>query len=1371
VGSPDGTAAAYGEMPFTVAAGAAGGITVTYKAEVAHTALVQLKETLNGVTTTYTGSREGRVPITATNADFVFAGPNMLVMPKADETIFQDGRTYTVELGADAVVDAYGRGCRSTAGDASNGVLAGGFQYRSPHGFVADLDQSTGDPQLLLAEPRAGEIVLYFSEAVTTAAMWHTARGEVVGYCANPTNFARCGVVTVNDCGPDGDCATLRVPTPALATVDASLNGVVRVTPTSRAFDSTRVYQVVIDAAAFYAGPAATPKTNAASRVLVVLSDPAPLGPVLDPRATMPQRLAAGSGLTAKGNVARGENFILGFNEAVQAGAGVFRVMQTAVVAGETTDTFAGFVDAQDAFIDGSIVVFDVSGMQAYGSVALPNALLTEAAEYYFTASAGSLRSVATGLPTPTITSQSKVVVKVSQVGVAEDTRAPTVAAIRTTVPLTGAGSGLFQVMWSEKVSLVDGILDHCFTDCGPDNICGNADDIVLTQLVSAGDLSVGDGSTRAKPYGLMTLTPSSELRLSLREDRKYWWRLGAAVQDGAATPKANAEVDLYFFTGGAATGGVARYRSVANRRCSGSMVGTYPRAVQVTELGPAREDLCWNKCHQGCVGSRCMCDGFDAETTPASPVLCVTPQQCKDLCEASSVCNGFDVSNNGTKCILTREDVCDVTDTAAFEIYQPDWDHFQAQIGRACAEPTDFADKAGQLYVTDRVHVGVDYALEPGMDASLEVTAASGKDLTYSVDSLAPELVLAECTPRAVVKLLPPIVLAFNEDIHVTGHGSVKVKDTQLLGPRGGVVPADVTVNSIRVVSGRFLYVFLDSIPTGAQMYVEVVAGTVVDAAGNTNAGISTKGVFTVTQSNSATSALPTVVHLEAHPTRIELFLSTAVTSESSVDVHDCGASGRCAEGADAGVLPAQAEYRVENGGLSVLLPLLNHTMLYSDRTYRLIVGAGDFENLDGTDGEAQSLEFSVMSDQQVVRADEAQASRDRVMVIPCTESCGAGVPAEGLTKCGAAVSRAVTAVAAGATTVVTASRHGFVIGDMVVLTGVTATPVPNHLLATTGHQVVSASVNSFTLSLSSTGLSVTVSGTAAAMLADHCSREQHWHDLQPLSWQRDQAHTDAQNSAAAIVAVPTHEERANFTSTAGYFCPTNMDVSTDDRTAAHQCYAKCVAKTCEGSECWCDGAIGGYDTPASNALCLSEPACAQVCSDLAGCTSFDMHTSKNRCFLNMGTCANTRDLLADSQYSHHRKSVFIPRIEPIVYTPVSYPAAELGYSSSSMLRFAPVHFAGAGRYKLCFCDSELQARLAGLAASQSVCSDTSQYNIQVGTIHVSGVSCLLKDVPMMRRGECVGMAHGGLRCYAAGAAVPAPQPVYVPGVAPVIS
>jgi len=1249
-------------------------------------------------------------------------------------------------------------------------VLAGGFQYRSPHGFVADVEESTGAPQLLLAEPRAGEIVLYFSEAVTTAGMWHTARGQAVGYCANPANFARCGVVTVNDCGPDGNCATLRVPTPALATVDASLNGVVRVTPTSRAFDPARVYQVVIDAAAFYAGPAATPKTNAAARVLVVLADPAPVGPVLDPRATMPQRLAAGSGLTAEGNVARGENFILGFNEAVQAAAGGFRVMQTAVVAAETVDTFAGFVDVQDAFIDGHTVVFDVSGMQAYGSAALPNALLTEGARYYITASEGALRSAATGLPTATITTQSTVVVKVSVAGGADaDARAPTVAAIRSTVPLAGAGSGLFQVMWSEKVALVDGVLDHCFTDCGPDNVCGNADDAVLTQFVARGDLSVGDGSARAKPYGLMTLTPSGELRARLREDRKYWWRLGSVVADDETT--ASAEVDLYFFTGGAATGGVARYRSVANRRCSGSVAGAYPRAVQVTELGPAREDLCWNKCHQGCVGSRCMCGGFDAETTAATPVLCVTPQQCKDLCEASPVCNGFDVNADGTKCVLTREDVCDVTDTAAFEIYQPDWDHFQAQLGRACAEPTDFADKAGQLYVTDKVHVGVDYALEPGMDASLEITAASGKSLTYSTDALAPELVLSECTPRSAVKLLPPIVLAFNEDIHTTGGGSVSVKDTQALGPRGGIIPADVTVDSFRVVQGRFLYVFLGSIPAGGQLYVDVAAGTVADAAGNSNAAISTRGTFTVTQSNTATAALPTVTHVEAHPTFIELFLSTAATSESAVDVKDCGVTGRCAGAPAAGVLPPVEEYRVENAGLTVVLPLLNHTMLHATRTYQLVVGAGDFENADGTAGEAQSLELRVMATQAAVGAAEAQASRDRVMVIPCTESCGAAAPAAGLAKCGAAVGRAVTAVAPGATTVVTAARHGFVIGDVVVLTGVTATPEPHSLLATAGHQVVSASANSFTLGLSTTGLAVTVSPAAAAMLADHCSREQHWHDLQPLSWQRDQAHADAQNPAAATAAVPTVEDRANFTTTDGFFCPSNMDVSTDDRTAAHQCYAKCIARTCEGSECWCDGAIVGYDVQTSNALCLSEPACAQVCSDLAGCTSFDMHVDKNRCFLNMGTCANTRDLLADSEYSHNRKSVFIPRIEPIAYTPVSYPAAELGYSSSSMLRFAPVHFTGAGRYKLCFCDSDLQARLAGLPASNAVCSDTSQYNIQVGTVHVSGVSCLLKDVPMMRRGECVGMAHGGLRCYPAGAAVPAPAAVYVPGVAPALS
>merc|ERR1719498_1451775 len=74
---------------------------------------------------------------------------------------------------------------------------------------------------------------------------------------------------------------------------------------------------------------------------------------------------------------------------------------------------------------------------------------------------------------------------------------------------------------------------------------------------------------------------------------------------------------------------------------------------------------------------------------------------------------------------------------------------------------------------------------------------------------------------------------------------------------------------------------------------------------------------------------------------------------------------------------------------------------------------------------------------------------------------------------------------------------------------------------------------------------------------------------------------------------------------------------------------------------------------------------------------------------------------------------------------------------STTGILRFAGLTL-GAGRYKACFCDH----------LSAGICKDLSDFAVDVGRIHVSGVSCLLGD-PKYVRGVCVPQAYGGLRCY----------------------
>ena len=59
------------------------------------------------------------------------------------------------------------------------------------------------------------------------------------------------------------------------------------------------------------------------------------------------------------------------------------------------------------------------------------------------------------------------------------------------------------------------------------------------------------------------------------------------------------------------------------------------------------------------------------------------------------------------------------------------------------------------------------------------------------------------------------------------------------------------------------------------------------------------------------------------------------------------------------------------------------------------------------------------------------------------------------------------------------------------------------------------------------------------------------------------------------------------------GRYCPGNKLLppqTPKDLGAGHQCYAKCFAGACKGSEdpCFCDGFIPGFDGEDSSALCL---------------------------------------------------------------------------------------------------------------------------------------------------------------------------------------
>jgi hypothetical protein len=250
------------------------------------------------------------------------------------------------------------------------------------------------------------------------------------------------------------------------------------------------------------------------------------------------------------------------------------------------------------------------------------------------------------------------------------------------------------------------------------------------------------------------------------------------------------------------------------------------------------------------------------------------------------------------------------------------------------------------------------------------------------------------------------------------------------------------------------------------------------------------------------------------------------------------------------------------------------------------------------------------------------------------------------------------------------------------------------------------------------------------------------------------------------------------------GRYCPgANLDATKDTPYQAmngipvhgikrslneHQCYAKCGAGSdCVGDWCHCDGLFSGYDTEDSNAICADVDLCQEICDNIDDCTSIDMHATLPRCYLNSNSCSDytLTGLAADANYN-----LLVKKNDPNDEPPqgchrrLAAPARELehdllptdeGYSWSKMLRFKDLTFNSGGTFKLCFCDSHL--------AKQGVCATAADYSVEVGTIHSSGVSCLLAN-PRLQRVACASQYHhGNLRCYSHLAQAPDPaKPLY---------
>jgi len=222
-----------------------------------------------------------------------------------------------------------------------------------------------------------------------------------------------------------------------------------------------------------------------------------------------------------------------------------------------------------------------------------------------------------------------------------------------------------------------------------------------------------------------------------------------------------------------------------------------------------------------------------------------------------------------------------------------------------------------------------------------------------------------------------------------------------------------------------------------------------------------------------------------------------------------------------------------------------------------------------------------------------------------------------------------------------------------------------------------------------------------------------------------------DIEMDARTLVDLPT-SELTKYTTVKSRYCKGN-NIAADELgdAAVDLCSVKCATNP---------GLSGCAEMDADNsALCLPEAQCKTLCSSLELCYGVDIFLDGDRCLLNyegpvLAGCKaqyESGSLGSSNAYQFHVKSHTVARSLQV----------GAGLSTADILRFSPVGFASGGSYKVCFCDSSL------LPDGQIYCDSEKDFDVEVGKVIVSGVSCLLAEKDFRRR-QCYNQYHGGLAC-----------------------
>jgi len=215
----------------------------------------------------------------------------------------------------------------------------------------------------------------------------------------------------------------------------------------------------------------------------------------------------------------------------------------------------------------------------------------------------------------------------------------------------------------------------------------------------------------------------------------------------------------------------------------------------------------------------------------------------------------------------------------------------------------------------------------------------------------------------------------------------------------------------------------------------------------------------------------------------------------------------------------------------------------------------------------------------------------------------------------------------------------------------------------------------------------------------------------------------------ATPPVVAGVFDDTGAYVSFLGRYC-IQHHLGLGETLAAHACASKCM-DGCVGDHCHCEGYKAGIDTMDSTALCVTQAKCQDLCDATEGCYGIDMHKDLPRCFLNSDGCASDVPGLLGIACDYN----FLLR--GAVTTANAALEAAPGISTSTTLRFSPMRFSAGGTFKVCFCDR----------AGGGTCDNIADYKIEVGTVYVSGISCLL-DQQKFRRLQCTSQYWGGLSC-----------------------